>query len=192
MPAPELPPTWTSGFSRPSEFALALEKAAGNAEDRYPEPAHPKQTKASDVGTIDEQAAPDEAEPQVVSEALSAERENTVPVPKLPVRSPASPKQSLGSKSTEDDDHSIDDRDVLRGLHIAISAACDEEVDRWIRCETGVRIRRFLADLKAFEMLGKEEMRPDPREQRARERRAQLRKLKAQIRKSRAAMKQED
>ncbi|OBR15272.1 hypothetical protein CH63R_00452 [Colletotrichum higginsianum IMI 349063] len=91
-----------------------------------------------------------------------------------------------GSVPKGQDDKDIDDRDVLRGLNIAISAACDEEVDAWIRQKTGVRIRRFLADLKAFETLG-DESQPDPAKERARKRRADSRKLKAQIRQSKAA-----
>ncbi|KAK2005069.1 hypothetical protein LX36DRAFT_665118 [Colletotrichum falcatum] len=90
------------------------------------------------------------------------------------------------SVSKGQDDGNIDDRDVLRGLNIAISAACDEDVDAWIRRKTGVRIRRFLADLKAFETLDGEDE-PDPARERARKRRADSRKLKAQIRQSKAA-----
>ncbi|KAM0278036.1 hypothetical protein ACHAQH_005405 [Verticillium albo-atrum] len=82
----------------------------------------------------------------------------------------------------------FNDRDVLRGLHIAASAACDEDVDTWIREKTGVWIRRFLADLKAFEMLGDEpEQEPEHTEQRARQRRTEIRKLKAETRRSRTA-----
>ncbi|KAM0332109.1 hypothetical protein ACHAQA_002381 [Verticillium albo-atrum] len=92
------------------------------------------------------------------------------------------PKDSKKSSRKGCDD--FDDRDVLRGLHIAASAACDDTVDAWIREKTGVWIRRFLADLKAFEMLG-EDTQPAPKDQRARQRRAEMRKLKAQVRRSR-------
>ncbi|KAI6275595.1 hypothetical protein MCOR27_001628 [Pyricularia oryzae] len=50
-------------------------------------------------------------------------------------------------------DRDICDRDVLKGLRLAIEAACDEEFDAWIRNQTGLRLRRFLADLKGFEGL---------------------------------------
>ncbi|KAG7120278.1 hypothetical protein HYQ44_004774 [Verticillium longisporum] len=80
----------------------------------------------------------------------------------------------------------FDDRDVLRGLRIATSAACDDDVDAWIREKTGVWIRRFLADLRAFEVLG-DEPEPEQPEQRARRRRAELRKRKAQARRSQVA-----
>jgi hypothetical protein len=102
---------------------------------------------------------------------------------------------TLASRSTQTspvsldyDDRDISDRDVLRGLHIIVSAACDEEVDAFIRHKTGVRIRRFCADLKAFESLGREEEKRADQDQRARKRRAQKRefkKLKQQMRSSR-------
>ncbi|TLS25197.1 hypothetical protein PpBr36_07647 [Pyricularia pennisetigena] len=50
-------------------------------------------------------------------------------------------------------DRDICDRDVLKGLRLAIEAACDEEFDAWIQNQTGLRLRRFLADLKGFEGL---------------------------------------
>ncbi|KAH8788317.1 hypothetical protein F5883DRAFT_514057 [Diaporthe sp. PMI_573] len=53
-------------------------------------------------------------------------------------------------------DRDIDDRDVLLGLKMAICAACDEDLDAWIRDRTGLRLRRFLADLKAFEAVSKD------------------------------------
>lgn len=55
--------------------------------------------------------------------------------------------------SASDDGGDVADRDVLRGLHVA-AAACDEEVDAFMRGRTGLRIRRFLADLMALEALG--------------------------------------
>ncbi|KAJ6445663.1 DNA oxidative demethylase ALKBH2 [Purpureocillium lavendulum] len=77
------------------------------------------------------------------------------------------------------DDGDIEDRDVLRGLHVAASAACDEEVDAFVRNRTGLRIRRFLADLMALEAFGDPRPGEDSR-QRARRRRADMRKLKQQ------------
>ncbi|TPX18441.1 uncharacterized protein E0L32_011626 [Thyridium curvatum] len=53
-------------------------------------------------------------------------------------------------------DHDISDRDVLKGLKMAVSAACDEDLDAWIRSRTGLRLRRFLADLTVFDDLGQE------------------------------------
>lgn len=49
------------------------------------------------------------------------------------------------------DDAGIEDRDVIKGLQVAIHAAADDLYDGYIRYKTGLRIRRFLADLKSFE-----------------------------------------
>lgn len=103
--------------------------------------------------------------------------------PNIPRRT-SSISRLLASARLDYDDQEITDRDVLRGLHIAASAACDEEVDAYVRNKTGLRIRRFLADLIALETLG--ERRPDEdNEQWARRRRAETRKLKQQLRRSR-------
>lgn len=103
--------------------------------------------------------------------------------PNIPRRT-SSMSKLLASASLDYDDSEITDRDVLRGLHIAASAACDEEVDTYVRNKTGLRIRRFLADLIALETLG--ELRPgEDQEQWARRRRAEMRKLKQQLRRSR-------
>lgn len=103
--------------------------------------------------------------------------------PNIPRRT-SSMSRLVSSARIDYDDQEITDRDVLRGLHIAASAACDEEVDAFVRSRTGLRIRRFLADLMALETLG--EIRPgEDRERWARRRRAEMRKLKQQVRRSR-------
>ncbi|KAI1824503.1 hypothetical protein F4861DRAFT_530910 [Xylaria intraflava] len=51
----------------------------------------------------------------------------------------------------DNDDANIKDRDVIQGLQVAIHAAADDLYDGYIRHKTGLRIRRFLADLKSFE-----------------------------------------
>ena len=91
---------------------------------------------------------------------------------------------SWSSLEQDFDDREIEDRDVLRGLHVAASAACDEEVDAFVRNRTGLRIRRFLVDLMALEAFGDPRPGEDSR-QRARRRRAEMRKLKQQVRRSR-------
>jgi hypothetical protein len=78
----------------------------------------------------------------------------------------------------------VQDRDVLRGLHIAAAAACSEDLDGLVYSKTGVQIRRFLAELMAFESLGYAQIDEHPR-QRAKRRRSQMRKLKQQVRLSR-------
>jgi hypothetical protein len=93
-------------------------------------------------------------------------------------------------RSTEVDEpkRRVADRDVLRGLHVATSAACDEEVDDYVREKTGLRIRQFLADLVALETYWSEvQSNNDDGEQRARNRRRLMRELKQHMRRSRAA-----
>jgi hypothetical protein len=48
----------------------------------------------------------------------------------------------------------VSDRDVFKGLQVAIAAACDKDVDAWIKEMSGHSVRRFLADLRAFKALG--------------------------------------
>ncbi|KAI1368774.1 hypothetical protein F5Y08DRAFT_354025 [Xylaria arbuscula] len=71
------------------------------------------------------------------------------------------------------DDADIEDRDVIKGLQVAIHAAADDLYDGYIRHKTGLRIRRFLADLKSFEDITE----LGPTDQRAREKRAENRRL---------------
>lgn len=54
----------------------------------------------------------------------------------------------LGVTGNDHDDGNIDDRDVLKGLQVAVQAAADEAFDTLIQDKTGLCIRRFLADLK--------------------------------------------
>ena len=90
--------------------------------------------------------------------------------------------------SSDCDDREISESDILKGLRIAAAAAGDEEVDARFRHKTGLRIRRYLADLLMHDLaLKKEEQqsRPHDDEQRARRRRMEMRKLKQQLRRSR-------
>ncbi|OTB05930.1 hypothetical protein M426DRAFT_21365 [Hypoxylon sp. CI-4A] len=82
------------------------------------------------------------------------------PPPKQPLPSPPKGKRVRAVPQTEAilkdldvffdyDDADINDRDVIKGLQVAIHAAADNAYDAWIRDKTGLRIRRFLADLRA-------------------------------------------
>lgn len=71
----------------------------------------------------------------------------------------ACPLDHVASSSTSLDtilpkSSEITDKQVFRGLHVATAAACDEDVDKWIEEITGTGVRKFLADLSAFEGLG--------------------------------------
>ncbi|KAF9879790.1 hypothetical protein CkaCkLH20_02601 [Colletotrichum karsti] len=185
-PDPDLPSTWKLTLSSSSSLKVAIEEAA-----RAMEKKEIKDTNTSDV-PIQVLMEKKQTDTLIVEPKLKelpprpVQKENTPPPHQSHKKSEETPTESNYSIRTENDDKDIDNRDVLRGLNIAISAACDEEVDAWIREKTGVRIRRFLADLRAFESLAEDDT-PDPMHERARIRRAGSRKLKAQIRQSRAA-----
>jgi len=77
-------------------------------------------------------------------------QERAKPVPVI-----ATATQSETASSTQPRDSSrISNGAVFRGLHVATAAACDEDIAKWIEEITGTGIRKFLADLSAFDGLG--------------------------------------
>ncbi|KAF5526774.1 hypothetical protein CGCA056_v000472 [Colletotrichum aenigma] len=185
-PKLDLPSTWKLTLSNPSSLEEAIEQASREMEERNTEDT---QTAGNNQPVSTEKKQPEAVDlTKTVKELFShpVDKENAHTAKKLPKKNTESSISTYSSLSTERDDRDIDDRDVLRGLNIAISAACDEEVDAWIRQKTGVRIRRFLADLRAFETLAEEDE-ADPKHERSRIRRTESRKLQAQIRQSKAA-----
>ncbi|KKY29830.1 hypothetical protein UCDDA912_g10240 [Diaporthe ampelina] len=103
------------------------------------------------------------------------------------VEPPASDSNESGAHLDRD----IDDRDILLGLKMAICAACDENLDAWIRDRTGLRLRRFLADLKAFDALSKDRKPPAEKHTRrqVRRNRNEARRLNAEQDRRRQSMK---
>ncbi|KAE9578870.1 hypothetical protein CGMCC3_g5234 [Colletotrichum fructicola] len=185
-PKLDLPSTWKLTLSNPSSLEEAIEQASREMEERDTKET---QTAGNSQPVLTEKKQPEAIDlTKTVKELFShpGDKENAPTAKKLPKKNTESSISTYSSLSTERDDRDIDDRDVLRGLNIAISAACDEEVDAWIRQKTGVRIRRFLADLRAFETLAEEDE-EDPKHERSRIRRTESRKLQAQIRQSKAA-----
>lgn len=61
---------------------------------------------------------------------------------------------STSSQALSEPDDDISDRDVLRGLKIICAASADAEFDAFVWSKTGLRLRRFLANLQSFEELG--------------------------------------
>ncbi|KAH9998882.1 hypothetical protein F4779DRAFT_605652 [Xylariaceae sp. FL0662B] len=111
-------------------------------------------------------------------------REAPAPPQGRPAGSPPHEKARAQASQTEDvlndldvffdyDDGDINDRDVIKGLQVAIRAAADDFYDAWVRDRTGLRIRRFLSDLKSVEDMH----RADPADQHARQRRTEARRL---------------
>jgi hypothetical protein len=102
--------------------------------------------------------------------------------PNVPKRT--SSIRSLRAANQNYDQGEVLDRDVLRGLHVAASAACNEQIDSFIHEKTGLHIRQFLADLMPLESLGNEPVRESKKE-RSKRRRADIREVKRRVRKSR-------
>jgi hypothetical protein len=195
-PSPELPFAWRYTVSNASSLERAIEAVSRemeNAERATPTPTpvpKPREVDA-DLETRTSTAAVDlpmskRPTTQGYSPSMSPPPSAVQQVTSLDAILPASrsSESSDGSGPIDYDDRDINDRDVLRGLHIIASAACDEEVDAFIRNKTGVRLRRFLADLKAFETLA-DESPPDGNGQRLRKQRAEIRRMKEQARQSR-------
>jgi hypothetical protein len=65
---------------------------------------------------------------------------------------PKAERRSPTESSAESE--AIADRDVLKGLAIAVTAVCDEEVDALIREAGGPGVRKYLAGLTKIEGLG--------------------------------------
>lgn len=74
------------------------------------------------------------------------------------------------------DDKDISDKDVLQGLKIICAASADHNFDAWIQSKTGLRLRRFLADLKTFENLTEDGILAMGDQRAARRRRSERRK----------------
>ncbi|KAI1335643.1 hypothetical protein F5Y15DRAFT_419728 [Xylariaceae sp. FL0016] len=75
-------------------------------------------------------------------------------------------------------DGDIKDRDVIEGLQVAVHAAADDQYDAYLGQKTGLRIRRFLADLKSVdEIPQRDECNGPTRDQPARRRRAEKRRV---------------
>ncbi|KAF3762552.1 hypothetical protein M406DRAFT_332932 [Cryphonectria parasitica EP155] len=86
----------------------------------------------------------------------TSSKPSSTPHSQHPTLIAAQATRTASSDAVEGSDSGINDRDILIGLKMAICAACDEDLDAWIREKTGLRLRRFLADLKAFEIVSRE------------------------------------
>lgn len=134
--------------------AKAMRRLRGlHDAEQSPKPDVSLQPETAPAEPVPLQAGPAKMEPV---------HESTKGRPRPPPSSREPPQMRPGdTKSTpvvedepaDDRDRDIDDRDVLKGLKLAVSAACDEDLDLCIRQQTGLRLRRFLADLKTFEHL---------------------------------------
>ncbi|KAI0203914.1 hypothetical protein F4808DRAFT_392549 [Astrocystis sublimbata] len=101
---------------------------------------------------------PPDAPVPAVPRALTGKRKNVV----AELSKAEEMLKDLDVFLNDHDDANIEDRDVIKGLQVAVHAAADDLYDGYIRHKTGLRIRRFLADLKSFEEMSGD---LDPRDQ---------------------------
>ena len=85
--------------------------------------------------------------------SLSCDNLESIQASNCQVPSPAKTWETLCSQDLE-----IADRDILKGLQVALAAACDEQVNEYIEETTGRSIRRMLADLSLLDLLGVNEL----------------------------------
>jgi hypothetical protein len=101
---------------------------------------------------------------------------------------------SLGSGKRYQKSHAgrarrrFSDHDVLNGLKIAVSVACDEVIDELVQRKTGLQIRRFLADLMVLEIDSEGTMEYANLDK-VRRMRAEMKKLKLNVRRTRELQK---
>lgn len=94
--------------------------------------------------------------PAKVTSKLANRKPSSSPASEYLVQAAALEATPSPEAAIELSDKDINDRDILLGLKMAICAACDEDLDAWICSKTGLRLRRFLADLKAFDLVSQE------------------------------------
>ena len=160
-PPPELPFTWKYAVGGSSSFERALSAVMdkldamedtdatrgvdASRETARPVPRPPQQQVARPSQPCPKPRRPPEAQttdrqPGAAATSTTTDKDTTPPHFSPP---PA-------DRTVDPLDRDISDRDVLWGLKTAVAAACDEDLDAWIRAQTGLRLRRFLCDLRAF------------------------------------------
>ena len=163
-PSLELPETWRYAVTTPSSFEKALDEVVRKLDDMEERDSTPTDKKREPrTKRLSSKATPAEKLQHAVElrrQRLSGQTNGLAnegpPAPALAQRKASPP--GVGDITVDHEDRDINDRDVLKGLKVAISAACDEDLDAWIRSRTGLRLRRFLADLKTFENLKQEDI----------------------------------
>lgn len=185
---PQLPATWSCAVGRSSSFEKALDAVIQKLDDMDERRQYERKM---DLEAAQQAAAKLEASQQLVSNFSSPSGSRSRRQTEDKLGSPTEIPVSDTNESAAYLDRDIDDRDILLGLKMAICAACDEDLDAWIRDRTGLRLRRFLADLKAFDAVSKDR-KPSasqaPRRQ-ARRTRNETRRLNAERERRRQSIK---
>lgn len=155
-------PTWRrDSLSSPEAKTTEKKWVEESIEDYAKYTPVPEPEKRSFMPKLWPKAPPSPTEP------INQQPMCSVPVSTSPKTSPEHPQQPIilnTSPPLLSDSFSLSlsslnstsqmDKKVFKGLHVATAAACDEDVDKWIEEITGCGVRRFLADLSAFEGLG--------------------------------------
>lgn len=185
---PQLPTTWSCAVGRSSSFEKALDAVIQKLDDMDERRQYERKI---ELEAAQEAAAKLEASQDLVSSFSSPGGSRSRRPTEEKLGSPAAVPISDSNESAAHLDRDINDRDILLGLKMAICAACDEDLDAWIREKTGLRLRRFLADLKAFDAVSKDHKPPasqTPRRQ-VRRTRNETRRLNAERERRRQSMK---
>jgi hypothetical protein len=164
---PQLPFTWKYAVSTPSSLEKALDEVVGKlAEMGNEEPERSEQTvkekKQARTGRSTRATRMPTAREKLrlavkMRQRRLAGESSSMSAPSLE----KAKSLSAQDETVDHEDRDISDQDVLKGLRMAISAACDQDLDVWLRGKTGLRLRRFLADLKTFKNLGEEDWLPE-------------------------------
>ncbi|KAG8164769.1 hypothetical protein KVR01_005044 [Diaporthe batatas] len=186
--APQLPDTWTCAVGRSSSFEKALDAVIQKLDDMD---ERRKYERKIELEAAQQAAAKLEASQELVSNYGSPSGQRSRRQTEEKVGSPGEAPSSVTNESAAHLDRDIDDRDILLGLKMAICAACDEDLDAWIRDRTGLRLRRFLADLKAFDAVSRDRKPPASRPARRQVQRTpnEARRLNAERERRRQSMK---
>lgn len=150
--APQLPTILPSQTETTSSFEKALDAVVSRLDAMEERRQHERYI---NLEAIQNGLVKPESRDKTSSKAISSKPSSD------PQSTPPTSSAALGTSRDSEDaaeytDRGINDRDVLMGLKMAICAACDEDLDAWIRSKTGLRLRRFLADLKAFETISRD------------------------------------
>lgn len=165
---PQLPDTWAGAVGSSSSFEKALDAVIQKLDDMD---ERRKYERKMEIEAAQRAAAKLEASQELVSNFGSPRGQHSRRQAEEKVGSPAGAPSSATNESAAHLDRDIDNRDILLGLKMAICAACDEDLDAWIRDRTGLRLRRFLADLKAFDAVSRDRNPPASRPPRRQARR---------------------
>lgn len=188
---PELPETWKEAIGSPSSFEKALDDVVKKLENMSdpqsvkgdgPRSAARRLTKLSSPSQRLQRVATIRRQQLAENSAQDATEPGLKP-PAIPLRRSRSNTTTTQVQEQTQDDGDIKDNDVLAGLKVICAASADQELDAWIQAKTGLRLRRFLSDLKSFERLAQEGITAVDGE-RSRRERAEKRRARARVEKA--------